>query len=109
MYHLIFPFRRLIALDLDLKFVTDVADLADEFERMSNDHLVGIANDLAPHYWYDFRHFRRRYPGTPVGQVRPGLQVIKRGGNNTQLTKFSNGIEGNRVSTRAFCSWIWSG
>ncbi len=75
MYHLIFPFRRLIALDLDLKFVVDVADLADQFERMSAENIIGVANDLAPHYWYDFRHFRRRNPGTLVGEVRPGLQV----------------------------------
>lgn len=74
-YHLIFPFRYLIALDLDLKFVVDVAELADQFELMSRDNVIAVANDLAPHYWYDFRHYRRRHPGTSVGKVRPGLQV----------------------------------
>ena len=74
-YHLIFPFRRLIALDLDLKFTVDVAELADQFELMAPENILAAANDLAPHYWYDFRHYRRRHPETIVGQVRPGLQV----------------------------------
>ena len=75
-YHLIFPFRRLIALDMDLKFVVDVADLAQQFDLMDSQNVIAIGNDLAPHYWYDFRHFKLKNPATPVGQCRPGLQVI---------------------------------
>ena len=75
-YHRIFPFRRLIALDVDLKFVVDVARLEQEFDQMASENIIGIANDLAPHYWYDFRLYRQRNPGTLVGQAHPGLQVI---------------------------------
>ena len=74
-YHLIFPFRRIIALDMDLKFRVDVAELWQQFEFMEDDNIIAVANDLAPHYWWDFRHFRRSHPDTKVGQCRPGLQA----------------------------------
>lgn len=74
-YHLVFPFERVIALDVDLKFTVDIARLHRQFDRMSEENLIGIANDLAPHYWYDFLSYRLHHPGSTVGEARPSLQV----------------------------------
>lgn len=74
-YHRIFPFDRIIVLDIDLKFTVDIALLEMQFYKMNKSNLIAIGYDLAPHYWYDFREFRLKNPGTLVGQPRPGLQV----------------------------------
>ena len=51
-YHDIFPeLDKLIMLDSDLEFKVDPAMLYDEFSRFSEYQLIGIANDLSPHYY----------------------------------------------------------
>ena len=74
-YHLAFPQERLIALDADLHFQDDIADLDDQFDLMSPEQLIGIAPDLSPHYWYHFLPYRKKHPGSNVGKQLPGLQV----------------------------------
>ena len=54
-YHDIFPeLDKLIMLDSDLEFKVDPANLYDEFSRFSEYQLIGIANDLSPHYYQMF-------------------------------------------------------
>ena len=51
-YHEIFPeLDKLIMLDSDLEFKVDPAMLYDEFSHFSEYQLIGIANDLSPHYY----------------------------------------------------------
>ena len=51
-YHEIFPeMDKLIVLDSDLEFKVDPAELYDQFNHFSEDQLIGIANDLSPHYY----------------------------------------------------------
>ena len=51
-YHEIFPeLDKLIMLDSDLEFKVDPAMLYDEFSRFSEYQLIGISNDLSPHYY----------------------------------------------------------
>ena len=33
------------------EFKVDPAKLYDQFDQFSEDHLIGIANDLSPHYY----------------------------------------------------------
>ena len=40
LHHLMFPFRRLVVLDLDLVFEVNIDDLYREFESMERDRLV---------------------------------------------------------------------
>ena len=50
-YHMMFPFRQLVALDMDTKFVVDIAELTDLFEQMPPDSVITVGHDLTPHYW----------------------------------------------------------
>ena len=50
-------------LDIDLKFQIDILELFQEFERFGQDQMIGVGNDLAPHYWIAFRHYRAQNPG----------------------------------------------
>lgn len=85
-YHLVFPFQRIISLDMDLRFNVDISSLADQFKLMSNENIMGLGHDLTPHYWYDFRFYRANNPGTPVGAARPGYQVILKSNNLCKLS-----------------------
>ena len=52
-YHRVFPFNRLIMLDVDLKFKIDISelyDLFDDFENLDENKLVAVGRDLSPHY-----------------------------------------------------------
>ena len=75
-YHRIFPYKKFIMLDADLKFRIDIAELYDMFEDFSNDQVMGVGVDLAPHYRIAFREYRKKNPNTMVGE--PGrFQVNK--------------------------------
>ena len=70
LHHLIFPFRRLVVLDLDLVFEVDIADQYREFESMErDDRLVAITYDQAQHYWVQFQRFRKKHHGTRYTKV----------------------------------------
>ena len=79
-YHRIFPFPRLIVLDLDLEFQNvDIADLESQFDRMDPQSLMSIAYDQSPHYWYFFREFRQSQSSAGIQQpirVRKSLSVF---------------------------------
>jgi len=79
LFHRIFPFERVIALDADLQFEkqVDIADLDHQFHLMAAENLMSLSADLSPHYHYQLRHFRKKNPQTQVGQAYPGLQVKK--------------------------------
>ena len=52
-YHRVFPFRRFIMLDVDLKFKIDLAELYDQFDIFENENEMtfgAVGRDLTPHY-----------------------------------------------------------
>jgi len=67
-YHRIFPYEKFIMLDADLKFRIDIAELYDMFEDFSNNQVMGVGVDLAPHYRIAFREYRKNNPDTMVGE-----------------------------------------
>ena len=75
-YHRIFPYNKFIMLDADLKFRIDIAELYDMFEDFSNNQVMGVGVDLAPHYRIAFREYRKTNPNTMVGE--PGRFQVKR-------------------------------
>ena len=75
-YHRIFPYNKFIMLDADLKFRIDIAELYDMFEDFSNNQVMGVGVDLAPHYRIAFREYRKTNPNTMVGE--PGRFQVKK-------------------------------
>ena len=69
LYHLEFPpqLKRVIVTDLDLEFRIDLAELWGRFSEFSATEVIGIANDLHPHYFINTREYRETHPGTHVG------------------------------------------
>ena len=52
-YHRVFPFNRLIMLDVDLKFKISIGELYDQFdifEKENEDSFAAVGRDLSPHY-----------------------------------------------------------
>ena len=74
-YHRIFPYEKFIMLDADLKFRIDIAELYDMFEDFSNNQVMGVGVDLAPHYRIAFREYRKKNPDTSVGE--PGRFQVR--------------------------------
>ena len=52
-YHRVFPFNRLIMLDVDLKLKISLGELYDQFdifEKENRDSFAAVGRDLSPHY-----------------------------------------------------------
>ncbi|XP_022244275.1 xyloside xylosyltransferase 1-like [Limulus polyphemus] len=78
-FHRVFHFKKLIFIDLDLRFEADILDLYLHFEKFHKSQIMAIANDLQPQYRVDFEEYRRIHPGTDVGSARPGKQGFNTG------------------------------
>ena len=52
-YHEIFPtLKKLIVTDIDVQFQCDPTDLYSKFYEFSKHNVLGIANELTPHYFH---------------------------------------------------------
>lgn len=69
--HKIFTIDRIIVLDVDLKFLADIAELWKHFDRFESQHLIGIANEQQPVYRHIFHMYRKDHPATAVGEPPP--------------------------------------
>ena len=50
-YHKIFPkLSKIVAIDVDMEFQVEPAELYQEFEKFDMEQIIGSANDLQPHY-----------------------------------------------------------
>ena len=78
-YHRIFPYKKLLVLDADLRFHIDIAELYNRFNDFNEKQIIGVAKDLTPHYRFAFEKYRDENPDTKIGE--PGL---------FQVTKFKN-------------------
>ena len=73
-----------------IPFRTDMIDLYKQFGKFSPSELIGIGNDLSPHYYGMTQQFRDKNPETKIGtpgryQVVPTLLV----GNTSLFYLFS--------------------
>ncbi|GFQ99220.1 xyloside xylosyltransferase 1 [Trichonephila clavata] len=80
-FHDAFPkrLRKIIFLDVDLKFLSDIRILYQKFEEFQPENVIGIGPDLQPQYRVDFGQYRKSHPGTPVASARPGKQGFNTG------------------------------
>uniref|UniRef100_A0A8C3HRC7 Xyloside xylosyltransferase 1 n=1 Tax=Chrysemys picta bellii TaxID=8478 RepID=A0A8C3HRC7_CHRPI len=71
--HRIMPpeIERIIQLDLDLKYKTNIRELFEEFDRFLQGAVIGIAREMQPVYRHTFWQFRRENPQTKVGEPPP--------------------------------------
>ncbi|XP_034637415.1 xyloside xylosyltransferase 1 [Trachemys scripta elegans] len=71
--HRIMPpeIERMIQLDLDLKYKTNIRELFEEFDRFLQGAVIGIAREMQPVYRHTFWQFRRENPQTKVGEPPP--------------------------------------
>ena len=71
LHHLMFPFRRLVVLDLDLVFEVNIDDLYREFESIErDDRLMAMTYDQSPFYTYELAMFHKKRPDIPVSFLR---------------------------------------
>ncbi|XP_072667907.1 xyloside xylosyltransferase 1 isoform X6 [Canis lupus baileyi] len=62
---------RIIQLDLDLKYKTNIRELFEEFDSFLPGAVIGIAREMQPVYRHTFWQFRHENPGTRVGGPPP--------------------------------------
>ncbi|KAJ8277187.1 hypothetical protein GJAV_G00072360 [Gymnothorax javanicus] len=63
--------KRIIQLDLDLQFRSNIRDLFQEFSRFPAGAVIGIGPELQPVYRHMFWQYRRENPKTQVGDPPP--------------------------------------
>lgn len=62
---------RVILLDVDFFFYTDIKQLFDHFDNFRNTTLFGLALVQEPVYRRDFEKYREEHPGTKIGDPPP--------------------------------------
>lgn len=62
---------RIIQLDLDLKFKTNIRELFEEFDNFLQYSVIGIAQEMQPVYRHTFWQYRHENPNTKVGSPPP--------------------------------------
>ncbi|XP_062306825.1 xyloside xylosyltransferase 1 [Osmerus eperlanus] len=63
--------KRMVQLDLDLKYKTNIRGLFQEFGRFPPGAVIGIAREMQPVYRHTFWQYRKEHPGTRVGSPPP--------------------------------------
>ncbi|KAK5869822.1 hypothetical protein PBY51_024510 [Eleginops maclovinus] len=71
--HQIMPesLTRIVQLDLDLKYRTNIRDLFKEFDRFPPGAVIGITREMQPVYRHTFWQYRKENPQTRVGDPPP--------------------------------------
>lgn len=71
--HRIMPesLTRIVQLDLDLKYRTNIRDLFQEFDRFPPGAVIGITREMQPVYRHTFWQYRKENPQTRVGEPPP--------------------------------------
>ncbi|XP_049443848.1 xyloside xylosyltransferase 1 [Epinephelus fuscoguttatus] len=62
---------RIVQLDLDLKYRTNIRDLFQEFDQFPPGAVIGIAREMQPVYRHTFWQYRKENPQTKVGDPPP--------------------------------------
>lgn len=71
---------RVIFLDVDFFFYTDIKELFDHFDNFKNTTLFGLALVQEPIYRRDFEKYREEHPGTKMGDPPPNGRTGYSGG-----------------------------
>lgn len=74
-YHKEVMVDRLIVLDIDLEFKTDVLDLYKMFMQFNEEEMIGLGVDMSPHYYGMMKQYRQLHPDTILGT--PGRFQVK--------------------------------
>uniref|UniRef100_UPI00398ED383 xyloside xylosyltransferase 1 isoform X2 n=1 Tax=Pristiophorus japonicus TaxID=55135 RepID=UPI00398ED383 len=71
--HRIMPaeMTRIVQLDLDLKYMSNIRGLFGEFEKFQPGAVIGIAREMQPVYRHTFWQYRRENPKAKVGDPLP--------------------------------------
>lgn len=71
--HRVFPddIHRIIMLDADLLFHSDIKQLEDLFPNFSDTNVIGLAYEQSPVYRHMFEIYRKHHQGTNVGDPPP--------------------------------------
>ncbi|XP_019735928.1 xyloside xylosyltransferase 1 isoform X1 [Hippocampus comes] len=71
--HRILPqnLTRIVQLDIDLKYRTNIRDLFQEFDRFPPGAVLGIVREMQPVYRHTFWQYRKENPQTRVGDPPP--------------------------------------
>lgn len=71
--HRILPpeIERIVKLDFDVRFETNLYLLFQEFDRFRPEHLLGLGPELQPVYRHVLRRYRHEHPETRLGAPRP--------------------------------------
>ncbi|XP_068460228.1 xyloside xylosyltransferase 1 [Clinocottus analis] len=62
---------RIVQLDLDLKYKTNIRDLFQEFDQFPPGAVIGITREMQPVYRHTFWQYRKENPQTRVGDPPP--------------------------------------
>ncbi|XP_071805418.1 uncharacterized protein [Asterias amurensis] len=73
--------HKVIMLDTDLKFMTDIKELFDHFEHFVGDNIMGLAREMQPVYRHMLSYYRNLNKGTKAGDPPPN-----------GLTGFNSGV-----------------
>ncbi|XP_029905760.1 xyloside xylosyltransferase 1 [Myripristis murdjan] len=72
MHHIMPPsLTRIVQLDLDLKYRTNIRDLFQEFDRFPPGAVIGITREMQPVYRHTFWQYRKENAQTRVGEPPP--------------------------------------
>ncbi|XP_026179094.1 xyloside xylosyltransferase 1 [Mastacembelus armatus] len=63
--------KRIVQLDLDLKYRINIRDLFQEFDRFPPGAVIGITREMQPVYRHTFWQYRKENPQTRVGEPPP--------------------------------------
>lgn len=71
--HRIMPkeISRMIQLDLDLKYTSNIRELFEEFDHFPTNAVIGIAHEMQPVYRHTFWQYRQENPESKVGSPPP--------------------------------------
>ncbi|XP_007252638.3 xyloside xylosyltransferase 1 [Astyanax mexicanus] len=71
--HRIMPaeMKRIVQLDLDLKYRSNIRDLFQEFRLFSPEAVIGIVREMQPVYRHTFWQYRKENPKSRVGDPPP--------------------------------------
>ncbi|XP_030842708.1 xyloside xylosyltransferase 1-like [Strongylocentrotus purpuratus] len=63
--------HRVIMLDTDLVFMSDIKELFEHFDHFQGDNIMGVVHEQQPVYRHIFSLYRSQNPGTRVGNPPP--------------------------------------
>lgn len=105
--HTILPLsiQKVILLDTDIKFKTDVKLLFNIFEEFEDGHVIGLARENQPVYRHLLSTYRHKHPTTTIGDPPPhGKSGFNSGVILMDLERMRNSKEYNQLTNVEYFS-----